>query len=231
MTDASSMARLVVVSAVVGGAMTWVMWCTTDLEAARRARKRIQAHLLELLLFGDEPGLVWAAQKSLLAANARLLRLLLPCALVLALFTVWLLPKLESAFGYEPLHVGEPSVITVQMNRTLRGDDADSMLEVPPGITLETAPVRIFATHRISWRIRPVRAVCGELRFTAGGQTFATPIAAGCRPVLLSPRHGAAGEVAWLEVDYPKSNAWIGWFFLFSIAGALPCAQWLRLRL
>ena len=82
--------------------MLWVFARVSNQDAIRRTKKRLQAYLLELRLFGDEPALLWKSQKDLLRTNVRYLSLMLGPALILTVpvvillfssrrgFTVWL---------------------------------------------------------------------------------------------------------------------------------------------
>jgi hypothetical protein len=69
----------------------------------------------------------------------------------------------------------------MQLKRALEPADAAATLQAPPGIAVESPPVRVFAERQISWRIRALRPVRGKLRF-----------------VLLP-----ASNVAWVKVNYP----------------------------
>ena len=136
--------------------------------AVRAAGKRLQADLLEMRLYSSEPALMWRAQKALLRDN-------------LGLPLAWLFVQLDSVYGHSPLAVGGVAVVTVQLKRALEPVDAAATLQAPPGIAVETPPIRIIARRQISWRIRALRPVRGNLRF-----------------VMLP-----AGDVAWVKVNYP----------------------------
>ena len=159
--------------------MAWSLF--PNRAAVRAAGKRLQADLLEMRLYSSEPALMWAAQKALVRDNVRWLALLLPPALVLGLPLAWLFVQLDGIYGRSPLPVGGDAVVTVQLKRALEPADAAATLQAPPGIAVESPPVRIIARRQISWRIRALRPVRGELRF-----------------VMLP-----AGDVAWVKVYYP----------------------------
>jgi hypothetical protein len=149
--------------------------------AVRAAGKRLQADLLEMRLYSSEPALMWRAQKALLRDNVRWLALMLPPALILGLPLAWLFVQLDSIYGRNPLPAGAEAVVTMQLKRALEPADAAATLQAPPGIAVESPPVRVFAERQISWRIRALRPVRGKLRF-----------------VLLP-----ASNVAWVKVNYP----------------------------
>jgi hypothetical protein len=224
--------------------MGWVFRKTTDLAAVRAAGRRMLAHFTEFRLFFDEPWLIWRAQKELMAANLRLLVLMLPTLLTMALPAVWLFASLDSMYGRQPLVVGRAAVVSARMDSPLEAEYAPAALEASAGIAVETPPVRSAADSRISWRVRPLRPVCGSLRFTLRGRTLDKTISAGCRTLFLPRRRSRslvaflldpgearlpAGAVAALEVDYPPAAVpfagmalpWMVWFLLASAARAL----------
>ena len=238
------------VSLGCGFATYWVFRRFTDRAAVRAARKRMQAHVLEIRLYSSEPALIWGAQKALLRDNLRLLALLWRPALMLALPLAWLFVQLDSVYGRGPLPVGGDAVVTMRMERALDAADAAWSLQAPPEIAVETPPVRAFADRRIGWRIRALRPIRGELRLALRSSAIEKTIAAGERDGLLSPRRERSlwgfllhpeesrlprGDVAWVEVDYPRANVsmaglslpWLVWFLLISTAGTLGLALWL----
>jgi hypothetical protein len=240
---------LAAVSVAFGLIALWIFRHTADLAAVRSTIKRVHAHLLEFRLFYGEPRLIWRAQKSILHENLRFLRLMVRPALILTLPMAWLLIQLEAVYGYAPLPVGEASVITAQVTGPFMPEDVAPTLETPPEISVETPPVRSATDRQISWRIRPLRPVRGSLRLGFRGAAIDKTIAAGTRsiflvrkrvrsllPFLLRPEEALlpAGEIAWVEVDYPKTDIviagialpWIVWFVLMSLS-ALVFARWI----
>ncbi|MBV9498407.1 MAG: hypothetical protein JO138_03435 [Acidobacteriaceae bacterium] len=232
----------------------WTFRRTVDLVAFRKTRKRLLAHLLEFRLFYDDPALIWRAQKAIVRENLHLLDLLARPALILTLPTVWLLMQLETVYAYSPLEVGKPAVINAQITGELTSADASAMLLVPPEISLETPAVRSVTDRQISWRIRPLRPVCGSLRLQIRGAEIGKTICAGTRRLFLVRRRVQSliafllrpeearlprGDVAWLQVDYPETDLtmaglalpWIAWFVLLWSASAVVFARWFRVAL
>jgi hypothetical protein len=221
---------LAAVSFLWGFATFWVFRHFSDRTALRVVRKRIYGHLLGIRLFSDEPALVWNAQKALISDNLLLLKLLALPVLILALPFAFFYSQFEPIYGFRPLEVGHSAVIT------LHGTDATGVLEVPPGIAVETPTVRDLIAKQISWRIRPLTPVRGSLRVVLPDATITRNIAAGDQ--ILSPkrlREPSAGPI-WLEIDYPRSGVdfaglslpWIAWFLILSGATALAFTLWPR---
>jgi hypothetical protein len=227
------MTALVVAGVICGLIAGWLFRRTVDVAARRATLRQIHAHFLEFRLFFDEPRLIWRAQKALIRANLQVCALLLRPTLILALPMAWLMLQLDAVYGAAPLQIGEPAIVTAQLDT----EDAQSVLEAPPGIAVETPPVRIVSERQVVWRICPLHAVTGFLRFTLRGVTLTKAIAAGSRSVFLLRRRERslfafllhpeeprlpAGSVVWLEVDYPEASRWwIVWFLAISTASAL----------
>jgi len=233
--------RLALLSAAAGVGMIWVFGKVSNQARIRTVKRKVQAHLLELRIFSDEPAVAWRAQKSLLRANLGYAGLMLQPVLVLALPTVLLLVHLEGFYGRAPLAVGRPAIVTVAM----RGPAITApVLMAPEGIEIETPPVRVLERNEVSWRIRPVAPVSGYLHFTIDGRTVSKRIEAGGSPLFVpgrrvdsafaalwrpgEPRIGA-GNIEWIDIRYPQASVslfgfstdWLVWFFILSMASAL----------
>jgi hypothetical protein len=238
------MTVLVAAGVACGLLAAWVFRRTADMAALRATLRQIHARFLEIRLYFDEPRLIWRAQKALIGANLRVCALMLRPALILALPMAWLTMQLDAVYGAAPLRAGEPAVVTAQLSTELRPEDAQSVLQAPAGIAVETPPVRIAAERQIAWRIRPLGPVSGRLRFTLRGATFTKAVAADSRSAfplrrrerplfafLMHPEEPRlpAGSAVWLEVDYPEAARWwIAWFVGISTAAALVFARWLE---
>ena len=97
---------LAVISILAGIAMLWVFKKTSKPARIRAVKRRVQAHLLEIRVFGEEPAVVWSAQKSLVAWNMRYMGLMLMPAVWMAIPLSILLIHLEAFYGRTPLPVG-----------------------------------------------------------------------------------------------------------------------------
>jgi hypothetical protein len=215
----------------------------TDRAALRRVTRRLYAHLLELRLFSDEPALVWQAQKALIVDNAHFLaRIALP-VLIMAVPFALLYPQLDAIYGAAPLEVGHSAIVTAQLSHELEANDAQYVLEPPPGIAVETPPVRDFADRQVSWQIRALKPVRGQLQLRLPGGDVARSIAAGDRTLSPNRRRESPGTnrgtnrgtnlpgAVWVEVDYPRTDVaivglslpWLAWFLIVSAIGASVC--------
>jgi hypothetical protein len=238
------MLTLIPISVLLGAAMLWVFGRTSNQKGIRAARRRVQACLYEMRLFTDEPQLVWKAQVGLLSANARYLGLMLVPAIVMTLPMVLLFAHLEAWYGLAPLLPGRATLVTVQMKTPLNPAAAPPGLAAPPGIAIETPPVRVIGERQVSWRIRPQAPVSGVLRIVLPGGAVEKTIQAGAGRHYISDRrvsglwaliwHPAesrlpGGNIDWIEIRYPSATMrwlgldlhWLVWLVFFSMLSAL----------
>jgi hypothetical protein len=205
---------LLPLSVIYGLIAVYVFRRFTDETLLRDSANRMIAHAMELRLFIDSPRLVFRAQRELLRENLHLLRLIsIPSIILAALFTL-MFPQLDAMYGHAPLRIGEDSVVTAHIS--------DGQLEAPTGIRIESPAVRSIHDRDVSWQIRPLGAVSGQLRV----QTLTQPVVAGkglvngWRLPFTSPS---------IEIPYPKASVfglnWMVWFFLFSTVAALVYAR------
>ncbi|MDQ2775490.1 MAG: hypothetical protein M3Y57_11335 [Acidobacteriota bacterium] len=213
----------------------WVFRRWSDTAKLRTAVNHIVAHLFELRLFADEPALVLRAQRDLLTANGELLRqVAVPSLLLVVPFSI-LLVTLDAFCGRAPLQPGEPTVITLQCGTPL----PQAQLSTPPGIQVETPPVRVPLSSQISWRIRPLRAVDGNFQIhlngrvitksvssTPGFQWLSASRAGSMAAFLLHPLEPpySGSAVHSISVRYPSATIfnlnWLVWFLAGSLIGA-----------
>jgi hypothetical protein len=243
--------RLAILSALAGIAMLWVFRKTSDQARMRAVKRRVQAYLLELRIFGDEPSVMWRSQKALFAANARYIGLMMRPALFLGLPMALLLIHLEAFYGRAPLPVGREAIVTMAVRDPLA---STPVLLPAPGIAIETPPVRVVDRGEVSWRIRPTAEFSGRLRFVVDGRTIEKRIEAGAGPRYAPGRrtgsvlesvwrpdepHISSAGVEWIDVRYPEAEVslfglrlnWLVWFFVISMLAALALRKRFRVAL
>ena len=236
------MLSLVPLSVLLGMGMLWVFRRTSNQEAIRKVKVRIHAHLYEMRLFVDEPLLVWQAQWGLMSANVRYIGMMLVPALVMTAPMVLILAQLECFYGYTPLDPGQTATVTVQMKST--GVGLTPALRAPEGIVVETPPVHVDGGRQISWRVRALRPMAGDLQFVFPDETVEKSVHAGRGPQYLSERRVSsafdllwypgesrleAGPVDWIELRYPPATVlalgldlhWLIWLLVLSMVSAL----------
>jgi len=229
-----------VVASVLAGMLALVMIrLLGDPKRVEAAKRRAQAHLMELLIF-DDPVVIWRAQKGLVFHNVGYIGHMLIPALGMSLPLVLMMTRLDAYYGYQKLAVGKVAIVTM----TMAGDgDASRELPVltaPEGIQVETPAVRVLPLRQVSWRIRATGAASGDLRIRVGAETVAKRIEAGEGASMISrlrgsswtdallhpvePRMSVAG-VQSVEVNYKAAEVsmggvtthWLVWFLLVSM--------------
>lgn len=234
---------LTVISVVAGIGMLWVFARVSDQKKIDVTKKRLQAYLLEMRLFGDDPAMVWSSQKNLLAYNLRYIGLMLMPAVYLTIPVVALMIQMDAFYGWSPLPVGESTVVTVRTDTMLDSNSPAPRLEAPSGIVVETPAVRAVRAGQFSWRVRADQPADGALEFDWNGTRWEKSIVAGSGWRYLSGRRVrslwdavwnpgearlSADHVESVDVPYPPAEIglagfqmhWVYWFLIISIAAA-----------
>ena len=141
---------LSIASVLIGIAMLWVVGKTSNQPAIVRAKKRMQARLLEMRIYRDEPGLLFRAQGHLVLENFRYVGHMLRPALFLALPMVLLYSHFDAVYGRRPLQVGEHALLSV--DTLLSGSDI--RLSGSNEVAVDSVSVGPTAASQVVWRIR-----------------------------------------------------------------------------
>ncbi len=235
------MAGLVAASILIGIGMLWVVGKTSNQRAIERAKKRMQAHLLEMRLYADEPTLLFRAQGNLLLDNARYVGHMLRPAAFLALPMVVLFAHFDALYGRRPLRVGESTLVAVET--TLDGEDL--ALSATGPLAVDSVSVTAPSAGQVAWRVRAVADGFGEVVLETSQGSFAKAAVVGgeiaylsssrtrswWQRLLLAPgeaRLGSSSEVVSIAIDYPPREVgfggwethWVIWFLVISILAA-----------
>jgi hypothetical protein len=193
---------LVIVSAIAGVVMMLLFKLTSNPDAIRRAKRRMQAQLLALRLFGDEPVLVWRAQGRLLTANLRYMGVMLVPIAAAAIPFLLVYPHLEALYGRATLPVGSATVLTLRMQHPLSQPLLEPHLEMPPGLQVETPGVRIpdagKGAGEISWLLRAVGPVSEPVRIHVGDMEVTKTVQVGSGHGYVDETR-PAGMLRWLQ--------------------------------
>lgn len=248
---------LCVVALVFGALAALAFRYTSHQAGLKRASTRVGASLLAMRLFGDDVGVMFRAQGSLLLASAKRLALSLPPLVVMLMPFTLIMTQLAMWYEFRPLLVGEKATLEVRVRPADFERVAATVPAAPAGITL-VGPVRSSATNTIFWDVRPTAAASGDIIWTVGDQRITKQIAAIARSSTLahaSPKR--AGGVFWDQLLYPAEPAFasdspiqeisvaypprvtpifgvnVPWwltFFVVSIAGALALKPFVKLE-
>jgi uncharacterized membrane protein (DUF106 family) len=235
---------LSVLAAATGVAILWGWGKTSDPARMKKVKDSVWAALFELRVYVDEPRVTWRAQKALFTANSRYMALALRPALWMLVPMALLLVHLNAFYGRAPLPVDRDAIVTMGMSSAWDPNSPAPQLAAPPQVLVTSLPVRVPDAHEISWRIRPVSAVSGQLTFLVDGRRVRKLIEAGSRRRFIPGRSVnsslrtlwlpgehriASNTVEWIEIRYPEAFVsvlgvqwnWLLWFFAVSMVSAL----------
>jgi len=252
MLPAAHFWSLTAIAAAAGAAMLWVFRRFSDQAAVALAKRRLWAYLYAFRLFGDEPSLIFRAQKQLLIWNGRYLALMLRPAAVMILPTLLLLTGLDAIYGHRPLAAGESTVVTAQFRSGSDVDGVAASLE-GHGIAVETPPVRIPEERQVCWRVRVTGAGDGSVVLRASGTVIRKTLQSGSGIRFIPERRVSSpftwlrypGEslfadspVSWIGIAYPPARIavfsfevhWLVWFLAVSLLVALALGKALGIR-
>lgn len=164
---------------------------TSDQEGLRRTKQKLQAHLLEIVLYRHDLRALGRAEKKLLASNLAYLRQALRPLAVAFLLLGPLFGPLNLRYGYRPLPAGKTTLVSVKL-RPEGGNLPEVTLETPPGVEVE-AVVRIPCLQEISWRVRGQAQGRYVLSVVAGRQRLAKELIVGESSQRLSPKRVRSG--------------------------------------
>src|SRR5262249_47953489 len=132
----------------------WIVRWTSSPPTIARARGRLIARVLELVLFRHDAMVSFGAAGRILHANVVYLGALLvplavsliPCLLILAQLPCW--------FDARPLHVGEAAVLEVKLRDGVNVADRPLAVMGAQAVRVETEGVRIARLAEIDFRVR-----------------------------------------------------------------------------
>lgn len=195
----SAWAGLVVISLITGAVLLMVFRYTSNQRGIRATKDQIISHLLEVLLYRDDVRVVLRAQARLARDNLRYLTYAVVSLAFMIIPVGFLLVQTDLRFGHRPLRPGETAIVAIKLQP---GVDLDEVsLAAPPGIEVETLPLRIRALDEVDWRVRAASPGRRELRFAVAGEEFTKQIVVGDLGGRVSTARVAGG--VWLQFLHP----------------------------
>lgn len=195
----------------------------SDQAGIRRAKDGVKAHLLELWLYKDDPGVLLRAQGRVVVWSLAYLGYsLLPLALLVAPVGL-VVVQLEAQFAFRPLAPGEHAIVTVRAPPGA-GPVSAATLALPAGLAAETPALRLPDRGEVLWRVRAGTAGRYLARIGIGADTAERRIVVGegrvgpaayraddwrslgypAEPPLAAGAGGAG--IRAVEVDYPRAR-------------------------
>ena len=228
-------------SVVVGFIMVVMFRYTSDQRAVRVAKDHLNAYLLAVRLFQDQPTVVLKSYGHILLGTGRYLKLaLLPLLYVIAPLTL-LMVQLDRYLGSTPLQTEQPFLVKVRGSNANPLDEA--LLQLPPGMVATAPAVHVPADNEVFWRVVAEKDGTYEINVAVAGQTFSKQavVSSGLARIsrvrlrgrfwermFFSGEPALPGEspIRSIEVSYPERHIdfarlewnWIWLFFVLSLA-------------
>lgn len=187
---ASVTVALVISASVLAAVIVGLFRLVGRPQSIRRARNRLLARTLELLLFGHDGRSLLTASGRILVANGVYLWQFLVPLFVTTIPVTLLLIQGAAWFAHRPYRVGEPIVVEVILA------SGRSVLETPVGLstaeclTLTAGPVRIPGRDELCYRLVGTKPGDGWVDLNLDGHTVRKQIVVGDRLDRLSSERG-----------------------------------------
>lgn len=248
---------LAIASALFGMIAAIAFRYTSNQAALKRVSTKVGSSLLAMRLFGDDVGVMFRVQGSLIWASFKRLALSIPPLLVMFVPFTLVATQLAMWYEFRPLLVGEKATLEVRT----RPEDFDKVAavapQVPAGVEL-VGPVRSIANSAIYWDVRPTAATTGDLVWDVGGQRITKSVGVITTPSKLAnaspkrpggnfwdqvlyptePAFAASSPIQEISIAYPTRSTpifgvnlpWWLTFLIVSILGALALKPFVKLQ-
>ncbi|MGQ9800967.1 MAG: hypothetical protein ACUVRL_04800 [Candidatus Saccharicenans sp.] len=250
-------AAMLVISLLTALLLLLVYKKTSNQAGIKQVKNLIKASLLEIRLYQSDFRTQLGSQKQLVVANLRYLLYNLQPLLVMILPIFLLLAQLNLWFGYRAVRPGETFLLKVRFISAVDMERINLELEAPPGLTVETPPVRIIDLREAAWRLRLEKPVSQPLVIQVNGERYQKEIPRGGRRLsristirvrrnlwqeLLYPgEKPLPGEalLSRIELSYPEQRLellgigfhWLVAYFLLSIILGLGLKGFFRVEI
>lgn len=163
-------------SALTGMLLLVVFRYTSNQREIRRAKDRLQAHVLAVRLFQDDLGVVLRSYGRVLAGTLAYIRYsLLPLAVIVFPLAV-ILAQLDMRLGCTSPRPGGSFLLKIRT--AVQVSIEPVTLETPPGLHLDVPPVRMSQEREMNWRLRTERDGEFTLRVVVAGRSFEKKVVA-----------------------------------------------------
>lgn len=197
----SAWPALVVASFVTALVMVGLFHLSADQPGMRRARNRLIARVLELLLYRHDTLVSLTACGRILIANAAYLGQLVRPVAVALVPTALLFIQLACWFEYRPFRPQERVLVEVVGNPNASSALSSATLMASENLTVETEGVRIPSRHEVSWRLRAGEPGAGWVDVHVGDAVYRKQIAVDRRLAKVDARRPHAG--LWQQLIHP----------------------------
>ena len=199
MASLSPLLALLVWSALVGALMAVTFRFTSNQRALRAAAARVRANLLAIKLFQHDLGVTMRCQLGLLGAIVVRLWHSLPPLLVMIVPLALMLAQLGLRFEHTPAPSGEPTVVQLCLSPRAWQRHRDVSIQVPPGVRVETAPLRDDREHAVYWRVSSSASRPFAVRWQLDDRVVEKRIDVAAEPDTLTPVSVQRPGASWFD--------------------------------
>lgn len=239
---------ILVLALLVAAGSLLVFKRTSNQPAIRKAKGKVKAHLLAVVIFRHDLRTVFKSLGLALVGSLANLRFLVLPLLVMIVPLTLLFVQFEHRLGYRGLSSGEEAMVRVHVREGESLDDVAIGFFMPYRGTVVTPGVRVRDPERGLWevdfRIRAGESAFGVVRILGGGREEEKTLSRGQDALGVSPRRASAGlldqvfhpmepplpddgKIVAIDVAYPLAFydflgiewAWWTLFLVFMIAG------------
>lgn len=178
---ASVTVALVISASVLAAVIVGLFQAVGRPQSIRRARNRLLARTLELLLFGHDGRSLLTATGRILAANFVYLWQFARPLLVSTIPITLLLIQGAAWFAHRPYRVGEPIIVEVNLAAGRSVLDTPVGLSTAECLTLTAGPVRIPGRDELCYRLVGTKPGDGWVDLNLDGHTVRKQIVVGDR--------------------------------------------------
>ena len=168
---------MIMISFLTALLMLLVFRFTSNQQGIRSVKDKIKAHLLEIRLFKDSLRISLKAQGNILRYNLKYIGYSAKPLLVMVLPLVLILIQLNLWFGYSSLDPGQKAILKAELDADQSLLDAQFVIEVPPGLEIESPPLRIVEENEVNWRLQATEPGVHELALVINGQRLIKKVA------------------------------------------------------
>ena len=233
---------MLILSFATGIVMIVIYRFTSNQDGIHGVKNKIKGHFLELRLFKDDLRFTLRAQGRILRNNLTYMRFAVTPMLFMIVPVVLVLIQMHAWFASSPLEVGGTTLVTARLAQWDAQVARGLSLEVPEGITVETAGVCVADRNEVVWRVRGEAAGVYEVVVRNGDERFSKTLAVGdtmARTNLVKPQATLLAAIlepgesplprgsvlASIEVEYKSADVpclwwqmnWLVLFFILSI--------------
>ena len=256
-TGLNPWAGMIFISLLTAVLMLFIYKKTSNQSGIKEAKNLIKGYLLEIRLFQNDFGVFLGGLQRLFSANLRYLTYNLKPLLVMIVPIFLLLAQMNLWFGYQVPQPGETLLLKVKFNQAVEVDRLDLEVEAPPGVLVDSPPVRIIDGNEVDWRLKIVELRGGQLVIKNGGQKYAKDISLPQSKLarvsairvnqniweqLLNPGEKPLprdAEIKKIEVVYPSARLnlfglkihWLLAYFVLSIIFGFGLKGWFKVEI